>query len=263
VVTGADQAILDGFTITHGRANGDGDTQRRGGGMLNEGTSPTVRNAIFSDNEAELGGGAMANIGGAPTCLNCRFLNNAAASGGAVINRDTVLELTNCVFDGNHAEQRGGALASSASSTVRIVHAVFVNNRADQSGGAIFSVDDSFVTVTNAILWKNSAEDTLDDIASSAELILSYSVLKQDLSGEGVLHSNPKFVDRDSGDFRLKPGSPCIDAADAALASPEDLEGNPRVDDPDTTDTGVGQPTFVDIGAYEYQPGADAGDDDA
>ncbi|GAG30690.1 unnamed protein product, partial [marine sediment metagenome] len=38
---------------------------------------------------------------------------------------------------------------------------------------------------------------------------------------------------------------------DAAPAS--DIEGNSRVDDPDTTNTGTGTPDYADIGAYEYQ----------
>ena len=59
-------------------------------------------------------------------------------------------------------------------------------------------------------------------------------------------------------DHRLSPGSPCIDAADNT-AVPKgidtDLDGNPRfVDDPDTKDTGFGDPPIVDMGAYEFQP---------
>jgi hypothetical protein len=58
-------------------------------------------------------------------------------------------------------------------------------------------------------------------------------------------------------DFRLRSGSPCIDAGDNT-AVPEgittDLDGNPRfVDDPDTADTGQGDPPVVDMGAYEFQ----------
>jgi len=33
-----------------------------------------------------------------------------------------------------------------------------------------------------------------------------------------------------------------------------DIEGNARVDDTVTANTGVGTPQYVDIGAYEYQP---------
>ncbi len=57
----------------------------------------------------------------------------------------------------------------------------------------------------------------------------------------------------------IRPNS-CVAAAYSAdnTAVPkgitEDLEGNPRfVDDPDTKDTGNGDPPIVDMGAYEFQ----------
>ena len=59
-------------------------------------------------------------------------------------------------------------------------------------------------------------------------------------------------------DFRFQPGSPSIDAADNTAVPKDidtDLDGNPRfVDDPDTKDTGNGDPPIVDMGAYEFQP---------
>ena len=58
-------------------------------------------------------------------------------------------------------------------------------------------------------------------------------------------------------DVRLRPGSPCIDAGDNTAVPGDittDLDGNPRfVDDPDTPDSGNGDPPIVDMGAYEFQ----------
>ena len=48
--------ILEGFTITGGKANGTADLDIYGGGMIIQGSSPTVRNCVFSNNFAYQGG---------------------------------------------------------------------------------------------------------------------------------------------------------------------------------------------------------------
>ena len=56
--------------------------------------------------------------------------------------------------------------------------------------------------------------------------------------------NNPSFVNEASGDYRLKAGSPCVDAGEGSYPSGAiDLAGNKRVYN-----------GKVDIGAYEYQP---------
>ena len=70
--------------------------------------------------------------------------------------------------------------------------------------------------------------------------------------GEGNISADPLFVS--AGDYRLLPGSPCIDTGTSEEAPESDIEGNSRVDDPATPNSGVGTPDYVDMGAYEYQP---------
>lgn len=70
------------------------------------------------------------------------------------------------------------------------------------------------------------------------------------------------FIDAANGDYRVSAGSPAIDAAEMdlfdgefALASFFDANNDFRlVDDPAMTDTGTGERSFLDIGAFEYQP---------
>jgi len=69
-VIGADDATLDGFTITQGYGE-------NGGGMYNDEVSPTVANCIFSDNMGGGdGGGAIYNDNASPTLTNCVFARN-------------------------------------------------------------------------------------------------------------------------------------------------------------------------------------------
>jgi parallel beta-helix repeat protein len=58
------------------------------------------------------------------------------------------------------------------------------------------------------------------------------------------------------GDFHIQAGSPAIDSANAdAPNEPNlDIEGNARVDDPATVNSGAGVQTYDDRGAYEFQP---------
>ncbi len=63
-------------------------------------------------------------------------------------------------------------------------------------------------------------------------------------------------MDAASGNLRLQPGSPAIDAGNNAAVPTgvtTDLDGNPRfVDIPAVVDTGAGDAPIVDMGAYEY-----------
>ena len=70
--------------------------------------------------------------------------------------------------------------------------------------------------------------------------------------------SAPFNVAVNSGDYHLTAGSPAIDSADSNASNEPslDIEGQARVDDPATTDTGAGVRTYDDRGAYEYVPAA-------
>ena len=67
--------------------------------------------------------------------------------------------------------------------------------------------------------------------------------------------SAPFNVAVNVGDYHLSAGSPAIDSADSDAPSQPltDLEGQPRVDDPATINTGAGSRTYDDRGAHEHQ----------
>ena len=72
------------------------------------------------------------------------------------------------------------------------------------------------------------------------------------LRSTGVPYIGAEIV----GNYYLNPGSPAIDSAnsDAPSQPLADIDGNARIDDPATPDTGAGVRTFDDRGAYEFLP---------
>ncbi|MHC5061543.1 MAG: choice-of-anchor K domain-containing protein, partial [Planctomycetota bacterium] len=101
VVTGADDAVLDGFVISKGRANHEASKNSSGGGILCDNTSPIIRNCTFSDNYAHYGGG-IHSYESSPYVVNCVFTNNIAnESGGSIYNELSNSVFENCEFAGN------------------------------------------------------------------------------------------------------------------------------------------------------------------
>ena len=160
----------------------------------------------------------------------------------------------NCIFSGNTASSSGGAMLNIDSSPT-ITNCTFSENTTyTENAGGIYNSGRSFPIVNNSIFWSNVGGEIVDSKGSVA--IVRYSDVQGGYVGEGNIDIDPIFVDPDNDDYRLSSDSTCIDAADNT-AVPKgidtDLDGNPRfVDDPDTKDTGFGDPPIVDMGAYEF-----------
>jgi predicted outer membrane repeat protein len=250
VVTGSDGALIDGFTITGGNANGSTSYQDRGGGMLNDGASPTVNHCLFAFNDASEHGGAIANIGGAPTVLNSRFVSNTAGdNGGAIFSQsNSDLSLESCVFRINSALDGGGVASHDSDGT--FINCTFSDNSAT-NGLSVWGEAGGTVGIFNSILWGSSGGQAQDD--SSAAVVMAYSDVVGIAATFGNINQDPQFVTAE--DLHLTASSPCIDAADTTAAPTLDLEGNPRVDDSDTPNTGIGSfGLWADMGAFEFQP---------
>jgi hypothetical protein len=161
LVTGSatdETAILDGFTITGGNANGLG-PDSFGGGMYNgPGSSPTLTNCTFSRNVAAGHGAGMYNDSScSPTLTDCAFRNNSAVGyGGGVYNGNGCSgTLTNCVFTENVANYGGGMRNSTSHPT--LTNCTFSENSADYAAG-MNNADGSDATLTNCTFSGNSAE---------------------------------------------------------------------------------------------------------
>ncbi|RPJ26487.1 MAG: glycosyl hydrolase family protein, partial [Chloroflexi bacterium] len=146
-------AVLDGFTIRGGNANG-ADPDDSGGGMYNNDGSPTLTNAIFSRNTA-IYRGAMYNENSSPALTNVIFSGNTAAYGGGMFNlTSSSPTLTNVTFSGNTADM-GGGMFNLTSSSPTLTNVTFSDNTAIYKGGGM-SNGDSNPTLTNVIFSSNS-----------------------------------------------------------------------------------------------------------
>ncbi len=277
VVTGSGTnatAVMDGFTITGGKAQG-GLWDGYGGGMLNIGGSPTVSNVTFSGNSAWVDGGGMVNaLTSNPTLTNVTFSGNSASSGGGMIsgpgnptltnvtfsgnsasingggmfNFSNNPTLTNVTFSGNSAANYGGAMYNELSGNPAVSNATFSANSATNLGGGIYN-DASNPSIVNCILWGNTAPSGPQIHNASSSPTVTYSDIQGGYAGTGNINSDPKFIRNpnpgmsDYGDLHLQPGSPAIDAGSNAavpVGVTTDRDGNPRI---------MGK--AVDMGAYE------------
>jgi predicted outer membrane repeat protein len=233
--SGVDEtAVLDGFTITAGNANGEwGSEQSFGGGMYNLQGSPTIGHCTFRENSADYASGAMHNYvqsnpriyyctftrntgsyAGAmqnrnyclPTLTNCIFYGNTASHSGAISNHsNSSPTLLGCLFSGNSATGDGGAIRNTSNSNPDLINCTFsVNEATSGNGGGIFN-DDSSPTITNCIVWGNTDSGGMDESAQvyAGLPTIEFSCI-QDANlakwGPGNINSDPLFTDANGPD---------------------------------------------------------------
>ncbi len=278
VVTGADRAVLDGFTVTGGNASGNVSQSSNGGtfsggGMFNFGVAPEVRNCLFVRNAASFNGGAIFNEDSDPLIVDCVFEENTANFGGAMDNRDSspiVLNtkfqnnvsivsggatanfggspvFINVIFSGNRSGQVGGAVLSNTSDGI-FTNCSFIGNRAGQAGGGIGTWEGN-VSLTNSILWDNRSGDGVGVSNVGGVVKVLYSIVQGGYVGTGNLNESPEFKqsgrwDVDGfwveGDYHMNSKSPAVDSGTDSNAPNFDADYNPRP-----------QALAHDMGAYE------------
>ena len=206
VVTGTTGAILDGFTITAGNANGTVPNER-GGGMYNTSSSPTLANITFSGNSADYGGG-MYNVSSSPALTNTTFRGNLAAHGGGMYNDSSSNPtLTDLTFNGNSATEYGGGMYNATSNpTIRnvtfnsnladysagmhnensspaLTNVTFSGNFADSDGGGMYNASGSIPTLTNVTFSGNSASNGGGMYNDSSSPLLKNIIIANSISG--------------------------------------------------------------------------------
>ena len=224
-----------------------------GGGLFLEASSPTMSFMSFTGNTAGGQGGGLSSHASSPVLSYFTFSANQASTGGGFYSYTSGSPtLTNGLFNGNYALY-GSAFANSQGSTFAMLNLTIAGNAIGYGGGAIYT-DSSSPTIVNCILWGNAGEAFA--IYGPAPTV-SYSTVQGGYPGTGNISADPLFVaplspdlaPTSAGNYRLRYGSPAIDAGlDSAIALSTDLDGQPR-----KVDGSGGSSPIVDMGVYEWQ----------
>jgi uncharacterized repeat protein (TIGR02543 family) len=188
-------AILDGFTISGGNANGYY-PHNCGGGMVNTNSSPTLTNVTFFGNSATDGGGIF-NTSSSPMLTNVTFTGNSATyNGGGMYNYSSNPTLTNVTFSANSASWGGGMNNYSSSPTLNGV--TFSTNPATIGGGMYnFYSDPTLTNVTFSVNPATNSGGGMYNLYSNPTLKnVTFTGNSATLSGGGMYNysSNPTLT---------------------------------------------------------------------
>ena len=199
-----------------------------------------------------MGGAIFDNMG--LTLTNCRFIgNNANTKGGAYyvfMNKFPVV--TNSIFANNTASD-GGAIYNRGNITM--TNCNIIGNTALNSKGGLYN-EVKYSRFYNTIFWNNSIAGEPNQIEGECNLI--NCAVEGGYEGTNVIDLSPlndgsdnktypMFKNPEENDFELMLESPLINAGDNSAVSLPDFDIN--------YGWRIGQGK-VDIGAYEYQGGA-------
>ncbi len=135
--SGEEDVLLRGFTVTGGFGEGGTLGAGPGGGILVEGASLTIEEAIVTGNAGVLGGG-LSIIEGDAIIRDSRFDFNQALHGGGLYIEQGNLTVEGSDFNNNSASN-GGAMALFWLTDAAVTDTDFTKNEANSFGGAIYT----------------------------------------------------------------------------------------------------------------------------
>jgi len=194
---------------------------------------------LFDRNTATTGGGG-ALVSDAGAIEACRmFDNQGGTEGGGLLLSGNATAVNSLLLRNRAAE---GAGASLAAATLRFC--TLADNTATVRGGGLKA--GSGAQAAASIVFFNTAPADAQIAQAGPGAAFDRMACPDPLPGSGHIATDPLFVNRAGGDYRLAYGSPCIDAAPAAGFPSTDLDryDRPRNGDADTA-------VLADLGAFE------------
>jgi len=226
----------------------------------------TVRRNLIYANSAADPGGDRARGGGIHAILrypgtgeivlegNRVYSNSSTFRGGGIyVNLDTdkvaTISVRNNLVYGNVADDDGGGIACwvrQPAGRVEVEHNTIYGNGAT-NGGGLHQQDRAPILRNNAIISNTGGGAMAGDGAPDATC--DYCDIYGNVGGDsgggsGAISADPQFVDVGAANFRLRSGSPCIEAAHPVSYTAYDFDGYARP---------FG--ARADIGAHEYYTG--------
>jgi len=266
-VQGRVSPTLEGFTITGGAGKVAGE-HRNGGGLHIVGSSLKIEDCIIEGNYLDPtgSGGGIYCKNGSLTISNSLIRDNRAPHymGGGVYCEGSSLTMIACEVNHNEAVHGAGIYCAESKNT-EITNSFIVRNI---TNGIVIGGEGSSATIMNCTIAHNAWSrdereiqldmvhppnpfllannivwgqgDDLYDVEPWEGAVVSHCNIEDgDFLGEsGNISTDPLFLDPDHYNYRLQPGSPCIDSGTSEEAPLEDFEGDFRV--------------FPDMGADEF-----------
>lgn len=130
-----------------------------GGGAYLETNASQFDDCIFAGNSTSGSGGGLSVPSGDPTLNNCTVVDNAAgAHGGGLYISGSLsnASLTNCTFDGNHADLGGSAIANTYYALTTATRCIFASHTGSV---AFFYITANNINCNCCDLWNNAAGD--------------------------------------------------------------------------------------------------------